>query len=443
MIRNIEHVLINWKNSPLRKPLILRGARQVGKTYSVKQFGQGHFPNQTVILDLEKRPDFHSLFQLNLDPKRILSELEIAAQIKIEPGKTLLFLDEIQSCPRALMALRYFYEELPMLHVIAAGSLLEFALKDISFPVGRVETTSMHPLTFEEFLRALSDSKLADLVLELPQAKTDRLSDFVHQQLLEKLRLYFFMGGMPEAIATYLKTGSLRDAMLVHADLVYSYRQDFSKYTPRVDKVCLDQVLKGTAKKVGQQIKYAQLSRDFTIPTIKKSIELLSWARVIHLIKSTRPEGLPLGAAASMKRFKTILVDLGLMNHLCSMPINEEWSNMGLLSLYEGALAEQFVGQELLSAQNADLYYWSRAEKSSQAEVDFLIVKDGKIVPVEVKSGASGRLRSLHLFLKTYPQCPEGFVLSEAPFSILREQKLIFLPLYYACALGTKICDAP
>ena len=335
------------------------------------------------------------------------------------------------------MALRYFYEEIPQLHIIAAGSLLEFALKDISFPVGRVETASMYPLTFEEFLRALSDLKLADLILKFPQTDTDRLSDFVHQQLLQKLRLYFYMGGMPAAIAVYLKTGSLRDAMLVHADLIYTYRQDFAKYTPRVDKVCLDQVLKGAAQKGSQQIKYAQLSRDFSIPTIKRSMELLSWARVIYPVRSANPEGLPLGATASMKRFKTILVDIGLMNHLCSMPMDEQWSRMSLLTLYEGALAEQFVGQELLSAQNGDLYYWSRAEKNSQAEVDFLVVRNGKIFPVEVKSGAAGRLRSLHLFLKTYPQCLEGFVLSEAPFSKLPEQKLTFLPLYYAYALGT------
>ncbi|MBI2344128.1 MAG: ATP-binding protein [Deltaproteobacteria bacterium] len=438
MFRSLQQSLLHWKDDTRRKPLILRGARQVGKTYAVTQFGQEHFPNHFVAVDFEKRPDLHVIFQRNLEPQRIRSELEIAARMPIIPGKTLLFLDEIQACPRALMALRYFYEELPELHLIAAGSLLEFALRDIAFPVGRVMFTSLYPLTFAEFLRALAETDLAELVLTMPTTASDRLSDFVHEQLLQKLRLYFFVGGMPEAVATYLQTGSLRDAMRVHADLVYSYRQDFATYAPRANKLALDQVFRGVATQGGRQIKYTNLSRDFTIPTIKKNMELLVWARILSIVQSARPEGLPLGATATMKRFKTILVDLGLMNHLCGMPMDTPGVSGSLLSLYKGALAEQFVGQELLAAQDGELYYWSRAEKSSQAEVDFLIVREGDIFPVEVKSGPAGRLRSLHLFFTTYPQCLKGFVLSEAPFSVLREQKMVFLPLYYAYAVGSR-----
>lgn len=357
---------------------------------------------------------------------------------KITPGKTLLFLDEVQTCPKAIMALRYFYEEIPDLHVIAAGSLLEFALGEISFPVGRVNFLNMYPLTFTEFLNALSFEKIADLLFHLPENKKDQISETIHQAILEKLRLYFFVGGMPEAVATYVKTGSLQECFSVHADLIHAYRQDFSKYKPAVDPMCLDMVLKNVAKKGGQQITYTHLAEGFSQPTIKKAFDLLNKAGMIHEVRSTSPQGLPLGTLVSAKRLKALIVDLGLMNHLCSLSFQNEWAKTDLLSICEGALAEQFVGQEFLAACGKELFYWSRAEKSSAAEVDYLIVRDGKIYPVEVKSGPSGRLKSLHLLLKTYPNVPEGFVLSSAPYSRLKDQKLTFYPLYYAFAVGQK-----
>ncbi len=432
MKRLIEERLLSWKTSPHRKPLIVRGARQVGKTYTIEQFGRDHFDGSVHTIDFEKRPDWHTVFDVNLDPTRILSDLELLLNKSIRPGSDLLFFDEIQSCPRALMALRYFYEEMPDLHVIAAGSLLEFALQDISFPVGRVQFLRMDPMNFYEFLIAAGKGKLAEIILDEPQT----LSATIHATLLDEVRRYFFVGGMPECVRRYTESGMIRNAFAVQMELITAFRQDFSKYAPLSDKRCLDGVLTAASQMVGRQIKYARMVDGFSNPTIKKAFELLCKAFVIRIVQAASPAGLPLGASVSPRKFKAILVDIGLMQYLTNMPVELEFARADLLSIYHGALAEQFVGQEFISAGYDALYYWAREAKSSVAEVDYLITHDGHIYPVEIKSGSTGRLRSMHLLLSNYPNCPRGFVLSTAPFSNLPEQKLTFLPLYYAYSLA-------
>lgn len=430
MKRFIEKKLLEWKESSRRKPLIIRGARQVGKTYSIQKFGKSSFLNLHTV-DLEKRKNLHTVFEGDLNPERIISELEIFLNKKITPGKSLLFFDEIQSCPRAIMALRYLYEELPELHVIAAGSLLEFSMSDISFPVGRTQFLDMYPLTFPEYLTAIGREEAANIVLSKPKP----VSQSIHRLLLDELKKYFFIGGMPESIKVYVDSKSLNESFLVHRELCESFRHDFSKYTPRIGMECLDSVLTGTARHVGQQIIYTHLTDLCTHPTVKKAFHTLCKARVISKVSSASPAGLPLKATARSKRFKAILVDIGLWQHLNEIDIAKEYLRADLLSIYQGAMAEQFVGQEILAAQNSSLYYWSRSAKSSTAEVDYLAVIDGKIVPVEVKSGPSGRLRSLHLLLDTFQNCPFGVIFSSAPFSQLEKQKLKFIPLYYVYSM--------
>jgi hypothetical protein len=432
MDRIITQKLIEWKNQPHRKPLMLRGARQVGKTWSVMDFGKHHFDGQVYLVDLEQHPDWHGIFERNLEASRILSDLELLLNASIRPGKDLLFFDEIQSCPRAIMALRYFFEELPELHVIAAGSLLEFAMQDISFPVGRVQTMNMQPMGFVEFLQATGKTKLAELLTQAPQ----KLSDTIHRALLEDVRQYMFVGGMPECVQRFAETGKIRDAFAVQVELVNTFRQDFSKYAPLADKQCLNAVFSSVARHVGRQIKYVRLAEGYTNPTIKKAYNLLSLAQLFRKVSSVNPPVIPFGASASESRFKAVLVDIGLMQQLCHVPLDTEFNKPDLLSIFEGAMAEQFVGQELLAAGEADLFYWSREAKSSTAEVDYLLAKHGHANPVEVKSGHAGRLRSLHLFLEHYPETPAGYVLSCAPYAKLPEQKLVFLPLYYAYTLG-------
>ncbi|MDD5658042.1 MAG: AAA family ATPase [Elusimicrobia bacterium] len=427
MKRLIETNLIEWKNSKQRKPLIVRGARQVGKTHSIKEFGQRFFKS-FVNLDLEKRRDLHGLFSGDLTAARLLSQLELALEHRIVPGETLLFLDEIQTCPRAIMALRYLYEERPGLHVVAAGSLLEFALSEISFPVGRVQFFEMQPMTFAEYLQALGKERAAIEVLSPPKA----LPAPLHALLLDDLRNYFLVGGMPASVRAFAETGSVRQALEVQADLCETFRQDFPKYAPRADADCLEAVWEGAARGLGGQVLYTRLAEGHAHTTNHRAFDLLRKARLLTKVLAANPSSLPLGASASTRRFKTLLVDIGMWRHLCGGGIEHELRRGDLLDVRRGAAAEQFVGQELRAAQGSDPYYWSRESRGSTAEVDFLSVAGGKVYGVEVKSGASGRLRSLHMLLASYPAMAGGRVLSTQPYAELPEQKLSFLPLYYA-----------
>lgn len=434
MRRFVTDKLAAWKNQKRRKPLVVRGARQVGKTWVIANFGKSHFEGQVHVVDLEKRPDWHRIFEGDLVAGRILSELEILLNARINPGKDLLFFDEIQSCHRAIMALRYFYEECPELHVVAAGSLLEFAMEDISFPVGRVQFMNVGPMNFAEFLLGTGKDRAAEIVLAEPAEQPAA----VHDMLLDELRRYLFVGGMPECVSAYAAEGRLRDAFDVQAELANAYRQDFSKYAPYADKRCLNAVISSVSRSVGRQIKYMHLAEGYAHPTNKKAFDLLCLAQVIRKVPAASPAGLPLGASASARKFKALMVDVGLMQHLCGMPVDIEYARTDLLDIHEGAMAEQFVGQELVAAGQEELYYWARQAKSSSAEVDYLIGAGGHIYPVEVKSGPAGRLRSLHMLLENYPDCPQGYVLSSAPFAELPDQKLVFLPLYYAYAAGSQ-----
>jgi uncharacterized protein len=429
MLRFIDNDLRRWKEGKRRKPLILRGARQVGKTWSLKEFGKNRFESLALV-DLERNQPLRKLFDGDLNVTRICSDLEVLLQQKITPGKTLLFFDEIQASPRAITALRYFYEEMPELHVVAAGSLLEFALEESSFPVGRVQFLNLYPLCFAEYLEAIGNGAAAMAVLGNPA----EISPAVHELLREELKRYFFIGGMPAAVKAYLDNNSLRDAFEVQQEIAESYRMDFAKYTPRVDRFCLDSVFTSLSQHIGQQIKYARLGEGYSNPTLKKAFDALCLAQVARRIPSVDPSGLPSGATASAKLFKALMLDIGLMRYLSGMPNDIEYAKSDLLAIYRGAMAEQFVGQEMLVSQQGRLYYWERAAKSSSAEVDYLAVLDGKIHPVEVKSGATGSLRSLHLFLSAYPECGKALVFSDRRYTDLPEQKITFLPLYSAYA---------
>lgn len=430
MQRNIIQKLLEWKSAPNRKPLIVRGARQVGKSYSIKEFGLNNFEGSLHIVNLESNPDWHSVFEKNFDVKRILTELEIFLGKRIEVGKDLLFFDEIQECPKAILCLRYFYEQMPELHVIAAGSLIEFALKEISFPVGRVQLINMHPMTFYEFLLATGKELLASETAQKPC----RLADNIHQLLKDELKKYFFIGGMPECVKTYVETGSIAEVFTIQSDLIATFRQDFAKYAQYSDKRCLNTVLSSVAQQVGAQIKYSRLSEGFTNPTIKKAFELLETARLIRKVIASNPGGMPLGAGTNDKLFKAVTLDIGLMSNLCGLNIAKEFQQTDLLSIFRGALAEQFVGQELVASGSGDLFYWSRQAKSSNAETDYLIEAGNGLVPVEVKSGPTGSLKSLHLLLNTYPNIQKAYVFSDARFGELPEQKILFIPLYFVAS---------
>jgi predicted AAA+ superfamily ATPase len=424
MRRLIDSHFSQWALDSNRKPLIVRGARQIGKSWSITELGKS-FKGGVHTINLEQRPDWHSVFNPNLDAKRILSEFEILLNRRIVPGNDLLFFDEIQACPKAIQCLRYFYEQLPGLHVISAGSLLEFALNEIPFPVGRVQLMDMYPMNFAEYLEASGQSVLNDRLQEKPQL----LSAAIHQKLLEQVRIYFSIGGMPECVSQYVESGSILGVRDIQQDLLATFRQDFLKYTPFVNTQCLQEVLTSSAQQIGQQISYTKLSPNFTGPTNKKAFDLLTTAKILSKIPAVAPLDMPLSSQVNSKKFKAVFLDIGLLTALRGIHADYTGDYHGV---FRGSIAEQFVGQELIAYQKGEVYYWVRESRNSQSEIDFLISTNNEIKPIEVKSGASGRMRSLHRILADHPLLKHGYILSEQSYAELPDQKLVYLPIYYA-----------
>lgn len=423
MKRNIENQLVEWQNSKNRKPLILRGARQVGKSWSVELFGGEHCKRKVHIVNLEKRPDWHVIFDLNFDVKRILLELELQLNDTIDPNKDPVFIDEIQTCPKALMSLRYFYEDIPELRIIAAGSLLDFVLKEISYPVGRVEHMDMHPMTFQEFLIAIGQIKLAEILDRQLQV----ISEKIDETFKYYLNQYFVIGGMTACVKTFIETNSLISVAKIQNELLSSFRENFKKY-PVINVDCLNDVLLAVTSNIGGQIKYARLSDRFSGPTIKKGFDLLKTARIFHQVQNVSLAGLPLMPAGI--QFKSIFLDIGLLIRIQNLNIAEDFSKSLLIASFQGALAEQFIGQELMACQNTGLNYWSNIDKGTISEIDFVIEEKNEIIPIEVKAGKQGSLKSLHLLLNKYAHIKRGIVFSGARFC--EEGKIHFLPLYLA-----------
>jgi len=433
MKRDINKELLKWKDSATRKPLIIRGARQVGKTYSILEFGKHNYL-KVHLINFEKNPAWKKIFEPDLDAIRIIEELEILLNTKIDQKADLLFFDEIQNCPKAILSLRYFFEQLPQMHVIAAGSLLEFALNTISFPVGRVQTLEMQPMSFSEFLRACGKNNIDNIITSKPK----KLSQVIHQTILEDVFTYFFVGGMPEAVKHFVDTGKLSEVFDIHSDLLYTFTQDFSKYSPVINKECLNTVLMTTGKSIGNQIKYSRLADGFANPTIKKAFTALTNARLIRKVNAATPAGIPLGSASNEKKFKALFLDIGLMAHINGLSGNYVNLRHNMNALFVGELGEQFAGQEFLASGKKNLYYWSRESKSSTAEVDYLLEIEDEVVPVEIKNAPSGRLKSLHLLLERFPNINKAYVLSQAEYGRSKGEKIEFVPLYYAGQISSR-----
>ena len=424
MVRDKIQTLISWKDKKHRKPLIINGARQVGKSWLVKNFGENYFANNLIIINFEKQRDLHVIFKQNFDVNRIIIELQLVLGVSIVKGETLVFFDEIQSCSEALGSLRYFYEDIPDLHVIAAGSLLDFEFRDQPYPVGRVEIMNLYPMTFTEFLVANDKQFLADFLKQTPT----EIPISVENILSEQLQLYFIIGGMPECVKYYLDTQDFIGIKEIQNNLLYTYEQDFKKYKPSINTDCLQDIIENITKFIGNQIIYTKLSDRFTIPTIKKGVDLLKTARLINIIPNASLSGLPL--TPSGKQFKTFFLDIGLLIRKRQIDYAGLYTKRQLTSAFEGILAEQFVAQQMLAHTDDNLFYWSRIEPGANSEIDFVVVKEGQIIPIEVKAGASGSLKSLHYLLEKYPTVEKSVVYSLAKQGVI--EKITFLPIYYA-----------
>ncbi len=396
--------LRTWLQSPRRKPLVIRGARQVGKSTLVERFAEAEGRGLSTI-NLERHPGLDETFASN-DPVAIMNLLGSIVGAPSTPDG-ILFLDEIQAVPAAIASLRYFLEELPALPVVAAGSLMEFALADHAFsmPVGRVDYLNLGPMTFTEFLGAVGKEGLARAInaFTWPPGEETSIPPVVHERLLSQLRLYQYVGGMPEAVRAFAESGSLRTVGDVHAGIVETYRDDFPKYAPRRDMTRMLRVFNFAARQLGRKVKFSNVSPHDQSATVRGDIDLLAMARVIAKVTHSACSGLPLQADLKENVFKLLFLDVGLMNAVCGVGWEtiQGAGNRELINTGRGA--EQFVGQHLqfLFARrvNRELTYWLREGRSSNAEVDYVVELGGEIVPVEVKAGRAGTLKSLHQFV--------------------------------------------
>ena len=406
--RLIDKYLLEWASRNNHKPLLLRGARQVGKSTAVQELSKKF--DSFVEINFEKQPKYKALFKDDLDVKRIVPQISAMYGTSIKPGKTLLFLDEIQECPQAIMALRFFKEDVPELHVIAAGSLLEFALKQLpTFGVGRIHSMFMYPMTFDEFL----DANGQQLLIEARnQASVDNpLPEPLHDKLLELLRTYILVGGMPEAVKTWVKYHDFVRCQEVQDDIVVTYEDDFTKYKKNVDPILLRQTLRSAAVQATKKFVYSKVGSDYKTAEVKKSIELLALAGIIHPVIHTDANGLPLGSEEDKSYQKILLIDTGLMLRLLNMSLGDisELTTQILTAsaadlVNKGPMAELIVGLEMLHHKSPnirhDLYYWVRHAKNSQAEVDYISNYLQVVVPIEVKANTQGGMKSLWSFMR-------------------------------------------
>lgn len=401
MYRHQLQFLDNWLKGRSRKPLVIRGARQVGKSTLVELFAK-EYGKDLLTVNLERYPELADVFDTK-DPGQIIQQIEFLPEMKHINENAILFLDEIQSVPEAIPALRYFYEDKPQLPVLSAGSLLEFVLSDHSFsmPVGRIQYLHMGPMTFSEFLNGIGEEKLSSFILNYEPGQS--IGKVVHKRLLSLLRSYYYVGGMPEAVSVFAETQSYKHVSAVHNSIIETYLEDFPKYIGSRNLNRMRKVFHFIARNVGKKIKYSNISSEEQSVTLKKDIDLLSMARVIGKVTRSHCSGLPLQADMDEKVYKPLFLDVGLMNAICGL----DWRSVSQMDdvklINEGTIAEQFIGQHLQhllsDTPNRELTYWLRQGRSSNAELDFVVQTGGHMIPIEVKAGATGTLKSLHQFM--------------------------------------------
>lgn len=423
MKRHAELSLKNWYESHNRKPLVLRGARQVGKSTLVRNFAKSQ--NLDLIeINFEK----HSLktVEKSLDLSVILPEIEYVTKKKLGPN-CLIFLDEIQDSPRMITALRFFKEERPDLAVVAAGSLLEFALTihEISIPVGRIQYHHLGPFTFTEFLEALGEHQLLEIIFQ----KNSNIPDYAHTALQDLYHKYLFVGGMPEAIKTFIETnGNINEVRNVQESIIQSFRDDFHKYSTRAELPRIRKVFDSITRIAGHKVKYTEIDPDEKSRDLKRAIDLLLYARVFFPVKHSNGTSTPLKAYEDISVYKLFFLDVGLLAWLYKIDWNEINANKVVL----GILAEQYAAQHLNMVNgplvHPELHYWLNDKKNQSAEIDFLIELDSKIFPVEVKAGPTGQLKSLLVFLSKHKTIKTAIHIGDHPFS--------FSPVNYKIAQG-------
>ncbi|HNW69993.1 MAG TPA: AAA family ATPase [Bacteroidales bacterium] len=426
--RFIDEDLQEWAGDKNRKPLLLRGARQVGKTSAVRKLAES-FENYMEV-NFEEHPEVHKFFENNLSPDEIIENLSVYFNIQVKENKTLVFFDEIQSCRKALLSLRYFYEKKPVLHLIAAGSLLEFAIQSMpSYGIGRIRSMFMFPFTFDEFLMAIGEESL------LKKRKTYGvnmpLNEVFHNKLVRLLKKFIILGGMPEVVKKYAEGENIIACQRVLGDLVISYLDDFAKYKTNVPASRISEVFRSVVHQMGNKFVYSRVSADTKHHQIKDALELLIKAGLVITATHSSGNGIPLGAEIKPTLRKMLPFDTGIALYIAGADIKELLVQDDVDFIHKGAVAELFAGLEILKASSPykrnELFYWQREALNSSAEVDYLIQKGNKIVPVEVKAGTKGSMQSLFLFLNE-KNITKGIRLSLENFG--KYDRVEVIPLY-------------
>lgn len=402
MKRDRSAFLIKWLHSKERKPLVIRGARQVGKTWIIRELAQSE-QRQLIELNFEKRPEIQTLFESN-DPTEIIANITAFVGKTIKPSESILFLDEIQVAPQLLAKLRWFAEDMPELPVIVTGSLLDFALTEnpFSMPVGRISYLYLEPLSFEEFLEAIGNQRLREYIKNFNW--NVKIPDAIHLQLIKLVREYLIVGGMPSSVSSWAEKKDPNTLNQIQYDLLSTYREDFSKYKGRLSIDRLEDIMNSIPRQIGRKFIYSHVNSQTSSAPLKQALEHLSKARVCHCILSTSANGLPLGAEVNVKLFKVVLLDCGLCCISLGLSLHQLVSISEITLLNNGAMAEQLVAQILrtINAPYIDpvLYCWQREKANSSAEIDYVIQHEDKVIPIEVKAGTTGSLKSLREFVK-------------------------------------------
>lgn len=423
MKRNAIKELYEWKENNGRKPLVILGARQVGKTWLMKEFGKEAY-KKCAYVNFEDNDDLRGLFEHDFDIQRIIANLQWATDVTIDED-TLIILDEIQEAPRGITALKYFQEKAPQYHVIAAGSLLGIAMhKNDSFPVGKVDFMHLYPLSFYEFLNAIGEKKMVDLL----QAKDWTMLTMVRAKFEERLRQYYFVGGMPAAVLAFVNDGDLNKVRTIQKSIIEAYERDFSKHAPAIEVPRIrmvwhsipSQLSKENRKFIYGMIKEGARAKDFEL-----AIEWLKDAGLIYKVNRCKKAQLPLAAYEDFSAFKMFLSDIGLMGAMSNIPVQSLLNGNMLFSDFKGALTEQFVLQQMKTNQSLSIYYWSA--DNSRGEIDFLVQQEEKVIPIEVKAEENLQAKSLRMFVERNPGL-KGCRFSMSPH---REQDwLVNYPLY-------------
>ena len=429
MYRTLIEDLKEWKNSKHRKPLILQGARQTGKTWLMKEFGRTEYKN-TAYLFCQENPGLEALFNAPFDKERLLNGFQLICGFKIEPEETLIIIDEIQDIPKAITSLKFFYEQASEYHIICAGSLLGVSLhKDISFPVGKVNFLNLYPLSFTEFLLAVGKEQQANLINDLKQ--DPQILKAFSSEFTEYLKYYFYIGGMPEVVSTWIETKDFSEVRRVQKELLETYANDISKHTSSEMANKIKQVWDSVPSQLAKENKkflYSVVKESARAREYENAINWLKNAGLLVKIHRVNKPGLPAKAYEDLDSFKIFIIDTGLLCSMTNLSAKALLEGNTLFTEFKGALTEQYVCQQMLSELKVEPFYWSA--KDSTAEIDFIFQNDDEIVPVEVKAEINLQAKSIKVYRDTYnPKTAFRFSLSEfIDHGILKDIPLYDLP---------------